>query len=123
MAETLGSLQLKATGGRGSGAFPSSHSKVAFSIALDEKKCLKPSHVLDFGFGKSSMSTMISDEALEMVNHLSTFEGKDFLADKTFNIAVVNILWQIVSGQRFQVGDIINLWHIRKSLIYNSAVR
>ena len=66
---------------------------------------------------------MISDEALEMVNHLSTFEGKDFLADKTFNIAVVNILWQIVSGQRFQVGDIINLWHIRKSLIYNSAVR
>ena len=58
---------------------------------------------LDFGFGKSGMSDVISDEGLQMVKHLSAFEGEDFLVDQTFNIAIVNILWQIVSGSKFKV--------------------
>ena len=57
----------------------------------------------DFGFGKSGMSEMISEEGHQMVKHLAKFEGTDFLVDKTFNIAIVNILWQIVSGSKFQV--------------------
>ena len=60
---------------------------------------------LEFGFGKSSLEAIISEEAKEIIDNIaSSSHGQDFLVDQTFNISVFNVLWRIVSGKRYQVG-------------------
>ena len=41
----------------------------------------------------------------ELVTLLATTKGKDFKMETVFGIPVINILWTIVAGTRFQFGD------------------
>jgi hypothetical protein len=67
----------------------------------------------DFGFGKRGLDGVIQDEAEQVVNSLLNDElnclsegpdGSSFrtvLIDSTFNVYVVNVLWQVVASRRF----------------------
>lgn len=59
--------------------------------------------VPDFGFGKTSMSSIIAEEAGHMVQQFLDRAGEDFCIDQTFNICVFNIIWRLVAGKRFKV--------------------
>lgn len=49
------------------------------------------------------MADIIVEEIQELIDRLKSESLGDFLVDQTFNIAIFNILWRIVSGKRFQV--------------------
>ena len=50
------------------------------------------------------MGDMIAEEARELVSHLErNDDGKDVKVQLLFNIPVMNVLWKMVAGKRFQV--------------------
>ncbi|XP_035706095.1 farnesoate epoxidase isoform X2 [Folsomia candida] len=62
-------------------------------------------HLRDFGFGKKSMEHLVLDEISELVENLKKDAGRPISTQNRFNIAVLNSLWRIVSGQRFSHDD------------------
>ena len=62
-------------------------------------------HLRDFGFGKSSMENMILDEVHELLEGMKKDAGKPVMTQNRFNIAVLNALWTITSGQRLKQDD------------------
>jgi len=62
-------------------------------------------HLRDFGFGKKSAEVIILEEARELVGRLKTDIGKPFTTRNVFNPAVINVLWTIVTGERFKQDD------------------
>jgi len=62
-------------------------------------------HLKDFGFGKAGLEGVIQEEAEEIVRHLATFHQQDFKMNTVFGVPVINILWTIVAGKRFQSDD------------------
>ena len=59
----------------------------------------------DFGFGKAGLEGVIQEEAEEIVKHLGQFDRQDFRMNTVFGVPVINILWTIVAGRRFQLDD------------------
>ncbi|CAL8107080.1 unnamed protein product [Orchesella dallaii] len=60
----------------------------------------------DFGFGKSSMETLIMNEVTEFIDGLDASNGKSIdNIQHRFSVAVVNALWTIVSGERYSHQD------------------
>ena len=62
-------------------------------------------HLKDFGFGKSSMETLIADEAKELIEDIKTeikFNNEVKMNGK-FNLAIVNALWKIITGKRLDL--------------------
>lgn len=59
----------------------------------------------DFGFGKASMESMISDEVSHLLERLRQDSGKPISTLNYFNIAVVNALWTITCGKRLKYDD------------------
>ena len=59
-------------------------------------------HLRDFGFGKSSMEGLISDEAKELIADLKAeIANKDQVTiNERFNLTIVNALWIIITGKR-----------------------
>lgn len=58
----------------------------------------------DLGFGRQSLEQLMNIEFEEMLNKfLSTKE--DFLLGIDFNVPIINILWQLVAGKRFDEDD------------------
>ena len=58
----------------------------------------------DLGFGKQSLEELMNIEFEEMLNNfLST--NQDFLLSTDFNVPIINILWQLVAGKRFDEDD------------------
>ena len=62
-------------------------------------------HLKDFGFGRAGLEGVIQGEVEELVTLLAATKGKDFKMETVFGIPVINILWTIVAGTRFQSGD------------------
>jgi len=60
----------------------------------------------DFGFGKSSMESMIMEEVNEILRWMKSQEGTPVgkIKDK-MSLAVVNSLWTIVSSERLDHND------------------
>ena len=48
---------------------------------------------------------MIQGEVEDLVRLLASHQGQDFLMETIFGIPVINILWTIVAGRRFQFDD------------------
>ncbi|CAL8133539.1 unnamed protein product [Orchesella dallaii] len=60
----------------------------------------------DFGFGKSSMETLIMDEVNEVLETFKKQEGKPVKNVRvSLRLAIVNALWTILSSQRFKHDD------------------
>lgn len=60
----------------------------------------------DFGFGKSSMQSLISDEVSELIENLKKKKGtpvEDIRGN--LKLAVVNSLWRILTSKRFKQDD------------------
>jgi len=62
-------------------------------------------HLRDFGFGKNSMELLIMEEVREMIEWMKNEEGHPLSLNRKFSLAVLNSLWQIVSGKRFDQKD------------------
>lgn len=59
----------------------------------------------DFGFGRSSMEEMILNEAQELCDWLKKQEGRPVELTRRFSLAVVNSLWRILTGERYDHDD------------------
>ena len=52
-----------------------------------------------FGFGKTSLETVIVEQANSMANYLEENAGKQMIKKEVFATPVINILWSIMAGQ------------------------
>ena len=62
-------------------------------------------HLRDFGFGKSSMEDIIREEFLDIADNLRTMDGLEVETKQLFNLNVVNVLWRMMTGSRFNLKD------------------
>jgi len=59
----------------------------------------------DFGFGKSSMEELINEEVLQFSAELDKHLNQPISVKNKFNISVINGLWTIIAGKRFELDD------------------
>nr|APH81374.1 cytochrome P450 CYP3031A1 [Tigriopus kingsejongensis] len=60
----------------------------------------------DFGFGKSDMERMIKDEVVFFLDYIEkSNQSGPIKTINMFNTAVLNILWQMIAGERFDYDD------------------
>ncbi|XP_060802447.1 farnesoate epoxidase isoform X2 [Amyelois transitella] len=62
-------------------------------------------YLRNFGYGTRSMELIITEECLELVKLRKTDAGQPILVNQMFNISVVNILWRVVAGRRYDLND------------------
>ncbi|CAG7727538.1 unnamed protein product [Allacma fusca] len=62
-------------------------------------------HLRDFGFGKSVGEDIIMNEVNELLSTFSKSAGTPCSLDRTFQVAVLNTLWMITSGNRYTHDD------------------
>lgn len=62
-------------------------------------------HLRDFGFGKNYMESLIMDEANEFISWLKSQESVPVNLQHAFELSVLNALWVITTGKRFQKND------------------
>jgi cytochrome P450 len=77
-------------------------------------------HLRDFGFGKSAGEDIIMNEVHELLSMLTKQAGQPCKLDRVFHVAVLNTLWMITTGNRYQHDDP-RLWsvfnHFEKILV------
>ena len=54
----------------------------------------------DFGFGKNSMETLILEEIEKCLEILSLEVGKPTQLNLKLNIAILNALWKLLTGEK-----------------------
>ncbi|KAJ8935869.1 hypothetical protein NQ318_019453 [Aromia moschata] len=63
----------------------------------------------EFGFGTRNMSTLIEEEAQELVDYIhQTINNNDsviFTSDSLFSVPILNTLWKMLAGVRYNPGD------------------
>lgn len=59
----------------------------------------------DFGFGKSSMEGIILDEVKEVLDYFREKKGVAIKIEDRFNIATLNALWTLLTGNRLTQDD------------------
>jgi len=62
-------------------------------------------HLRDFGFGKNSLEGLIMDEVTELVDWIQFQHGKPLNLHRRYSLAVVNVLWTVLSGKRYAHND------------------
>ena len=53
--------------------------------------------------GKTRLEVAIHDEARALVEHLKSFDGKPTLHPVGLRTAVLNVVWQLVAGKRYNI--------------------
>ena len=94
-----------------------------------EQRRFMLSTLRDFGFGKAGMEQIITDEVFFLKKHLSEEVAKS--SDNTikisnfFNIGVLNVLWRIAAGERYDYNDekLKKLMKLVTDLIISSGIR
>lgn len=59
----------------------------------------------DFGFGKKSMTSLVQDELNHFLATLEETKGQPVETSTLFNVPVVNAIWTVLTGERFESGD------------------
>ena len=54
----------------------------------------------DFGFGKKGLEGVLVEEADRMGDYFRETDGKPTRVVNLFNVAILNVLWQIVANHR-----------------------
>ena len=75
----------------------------AFVFADQRRYVLR--NLRDFGFGKKSMENLINEEVADVVDWIKSNEGKPVSVNKKFSLAVLNALWMIMTGHRYDHDD------------------
>ena len=57
----------------------------------------------DFGFGKSSLDHILIEEADRMGEFFMNQKNEPFLVQTLFNLVILNVLWTVVAGKRFEL--------------------
>ena len=60
-------------------------------------------HLRDLGMGKTYLEGAIQDEAQSLVDHLKSFNGEPTLYPVGLRTAVLNVVWQLVAGRRYDL--------------------
>jgi len=58
-----------------------------------------------FGMGKNSLEGLILDEVMELVTWIKTQNDNPIELHRRFSLAVINTLWTILSGKRYEQDD------------------
>ena len=53
----------------------------------------------DLGFGKKSLDSAMVEEVDDVIDEM--IKKKNVTMDSTFNVSIINVLWQIVASKRF----------------------
>ncbi|XP_076062893.1 cytochrome P450 2L1-like isoform X2 [Oratosquilla oratoria] len=67
-------------------------------------------HLSDLGMGRTSMVEAIQMEAREMIKGFEACSRGLSDLDQFLNVAVVNVIWQLLSNRRYNVGDEDSKW-------------
>ena len=59
----------------------------------------------DFGFGKNSMENIVMEEVQTVINWMKKKEGQPVTLDRKFSLSVLNALWNIMTGERYDHND------------------
>ena len=59
----------------------------------------------DLGFGKVGMEVLIAEEVSELLKHLESFGENPVDVRNEFNIAILNALWTLLTGERLGYTD------------------
>lgn len=59
----------------------------------------------DFGMGKTYLEEAIQKEATGLVEDFKKFSGTPAVFPKSLNVAVLNVVWQMVASKRFDLDD------------------
>ncbi len=75
-----------------------------------EQRRFMLSTLRDFGFGKSTMEDVINEEVAYFADHLAkeaaaSREKGVISVQNFFNVTILNVLWRIVAGKRYDYGD------------------
>ena len=54
----------------------------------------------DFGFGKSSLESVLIEEADRMGDYFLLQKDQPFRVQTLFNLVILNVLWTVVAGKR-----------------------
>ena len=86
---------------------------VAFSDGQEwmEQRRFTLRHLRDFGFGKNTGEELITNELKEFIQGLDKKVGRTVIIDRSFSVAVLNTLWTILSGVRYEQDDP-RLWSV-----------
>ncbi|CAB4066582.1 CYP2J [Lepeophtheirus salmonis] len=71
---------------------------------LNEQRRFAVRNLKDFGFGKNTLDAVIQNEArftIEDIIKESKNNNGVLRMESTFNVGIINILWQIIAGYRF----------------------
>ena len=60
----------------------------------------------DFGFGKKGLEGTLVEEADRMGDYFREKDGQPTLVVNLFNVAILNVLWQIVANHRYITGGV-----------------
>ena len=63
----------------------------------------------DFGFGKMGLENVLIEEADRIGDYFRELDGKPTLVLNLFNVAILNVLWQIVANHRWKQIRIIQM--------------
>ena len=63
----------------------------------------------DFGFGKKGLEGVLVEEADRMGDYFREKDGQPTLVVNLFNVAILNVLWQIVANHRYLQGRMLTI--------------
>ena len=58
-------------------------------------------HLRDLGLGKNSLESILLREVDAMVKHLDGLKGQPTPVNSLFNVHILNVLWEIITGKRW----------------------
>ena len=73
--------------------------------AWTEQRRFAIRNLRDLGLGRTSMEGLITEEVKELIEWIKLQNGQPITLHRKFEIAVINALWTILSGTRFEHGD------------------
>ncbi|XP_043242079.1 cytochrome P450 2L1-like [Amphibalanus amphitrite] len=62
-------------------------------------------HLRDLGLGKNSLESILLREVDAMVQHLDGLNARPTPVNSLFNVHILNVLWEIITGKRFEHDD------------------
>jgi len=70
-----------------------------------EQRRFISSQFKSFSFGKRSLEAVIAQEVSELLEFLKGTKSNPVNLNRQFDLAILNVLWQVVAGERFDKID------------------
>nr|XP_032520756.1 farnesoate epoxidase-like [Danaus plexippus plexippus] len=62
-------------------------------------------YLKNFGYGSRAMESIISEECKALINLRLQDAGTTIIVNRMFDVSIVNILWKLVAGKRYNLKD------------------